>query len=86
MAAPDDVGALAPAGLALEALTTANAALSRLDAHERVCEERWRTVAHALARLESGQRNLQGHLWTVAGGVILLLVSVVGYLADKLVG
>lgn len=68
----------------------------RIAGHEKECVERMRRIDERLAeskadRLRQSQEMRDGFkalyrmLWAVASGMILLLLGVVGYLADKLI-
>lgn len=38
-------------------------AITRLDLHERVCNERWRNLEETLARLEHTIRRIETRMW-----------------------
>lgn len=67
----------------------------RIAGHEKECAERMKRIDERLAdsardrleqrvELREGFRAIHRLLWAVAGGVILLLLGVVGYLADRM--
>ena len=68
---------------AIIALERANQALDRIDRHERVCQERYELIYDKLDDIKStGFKQ-----WiVVAGGVITLLLSSVGFLFGKVMG
>jgi hypothetical protein len=68
----------------------------RIAGHEKECVERMRRIDERLAEskhdrlrqsqeMRDGFKALNRMLWAVASGMILLLLGVVGYLADKLI-
>jgi hypothetical protein len=57
---------------------SANRALSLIEAHERICSERQGHIIANLAELKRGVDGLYRRFWTVAVGVIALLVSACG--------
>jgi hypothetical protein len=81
---------------ALDAYAIAVEARARIDAHERVCSERYLQIAEyqrqsnearALmhARIDAGFKALYGLLWKAAFGVIVALAGVVLFLAERVI-
>ena len=55
-------------------------ALLRIEGHELVCTERYKNIDENLQRLDGRSGRLEKLIWTVAGGIILQLVSALAYL------
>ncbi len=56
----------------------ANRAISLIEAHERICSERQGHIIQNLSELKRGVEGLYRRFWTVAVGVIALLISACG--------
>lgn len=50
-------------------------ASARIDAHERVIEERWRGLERRLDQIETGLERMERRLWLVVFGVAAFLTS-----------
>jgi hypothetical protein len=57
---------------------SANRAISLIEAHERICSERQGHILENLSELKRGVEGLYRRFWTVAVGVIALLISACG--------
>ena len=57
---------------------SANRAISLIEAHERICSERQGHIIQNLSELKRGVEGLYRRFWTVAVGVITLLISACG--------
>lgn len=76
--------------LAYDAMRHAEAAVSQISAHERVCVERYESINNKLddLREDSEQRRdsvrgIYGLLWAAVGALVLILLAIVGYLIDR---
>ncbi len=65
------------------AIEIATKALATIELHEKTCEQRWGHVAEKLGELNTNVSGLWSRLWTVAGGLILMLVAIVGFLLAR---
>ena len=57
---------------------TATRAISLIEAHERICSERQGHIIQNLSELKRGMEGLYRRFWSVAVGVIALLISACG--------
>ncbi|HEX3982609.1 MAG TPA: hypothetical protein VHX12_02850 [Acidisoma sp.] len=57
-----------------------NSALSKIDAHERVCAERWSEMRETVGAIRKGVEGLYNRLWYIACAFIAILVSALGTL------
>lgn len=69
--------------LAQAANTNAQAALVRLDAHEKHCTERWQVVVSLMNDVKRGVEGLYRRWWGVVGSVVVLLLAIIGYFLAK---
>lgn len=52
----------------------------KIDAHERVCAERWEQARATMVRVESAITGLYGKWWIATTAIIALLVAMCGFL------
>ena len=57
-------------------------ALSAVKAHEKVCEERYKGIDSKLSDIKDGQDKANGRMWIIAGTIIMLLISILGYITS----
>lgn len=48
---------------------------ARVDANERVQEERWRSLAHRLDVIEQGLSRLERRMWLAVYGVVSVMIA-----------
>ncbi|MEO0913016.1 MAG: hypothetical protein AAFY59_08500 [Pseudomonadota bacterium] len=54
-------------------------ASARIEAHERVTDERWRALERRLEQIETGLERMERRLWLVVLGVAAFLATDVAY-------
>lgn len=57
-----------------------NRAFAQIDAHERVCAERWSEMRETTVAIRKGVEGLYNRLWYIACAFIAILVSALGTL------
>ena len=65
---------------AREARQMASSALTKIDAHNDHCAERWAEARDAMRGLRSEVRGIKGHAWTMAIAIITGLAGAAGFL------
>ena len=75
-----------------EARDRAHGAMAKITAHEDVCAQRWREAHNTMQRVEIALdkfsrsiSNLHNRIWIAAVGVIGALMSVIYFLAGRLI-
>ncbi|MDG4649798.1 hypothetical protein P6F26_15240 [Roseibacterium sp. SDUM158017] len=60
-----------------------DAANARIDANERVLEERWQALSYRLGAMEAALERLERRLWLAVFGVVaVILTEAVGQILD----
>ena len=73
-------------GVDQDARDMANRALAKINSHEDVCGERWRAANSQLQEVKNAIHWNTAQMWAAQGFVIVLLLSMVGWLITRLSG
>lgn len=66
-----------------KAYDNANSALQKIEAHEKLCEQRWMEVVAQYKRVEKALSQNNGMWVRVGFGLIALLCSIIAFLAAR---
>ena len=66
-----------------EAHERSTSALSKIEGHERLCDERYKGIAGHLFDIKENQKQINARMWSISGVIITLLLSILGYLLVK---
>jgi hypothetical protein len=66
-----------------EARTMAQTAIHKIEAHEGVCEVRWREAYATMQEIKAGLRSNTAHMWAAQASVIAVLLGAVAWLATR---